>query len=141
MTKGGRKMIKLLISNPGEGKTKDMIEHANSLLETAKGDIVFIGESGDSILEVNHNIRFVNISEYPLNSTNEFNAFLHGLLGSNYDIQRVYLDGILNIFILTPEEICKWLDEINAISDKYDTNFEISISLNGDTPDCLKSYL
>lgn len=134
-------MIKLLISKPGEGKTKDMIKNANSLLETAKGDIVFIGESSDSILEVKHDIRFVNIAEYPLNSTNEFNAFLHGLLGSNYDIQRVFLDGILNIFILTPEEMCKWLEEINDISTKYDTNFEISISLSGDTPDCLKVYL
>ncbi|MBN2897857.1 MAG: hypothetical protein JXO44_03685 [Clostridia bacterium] len=134
-------MIKLLTSRPGEGKTKEMIAHANKLLETAKGDVVFIGESNESILEINHNIRYIDISEYPLNATNEFNAFLHGLLGSNYDIQRVFLDGILNVFIMTPEEMATWLDEINGISDKYETNFEISISLAGDTPECLKKYL
>jgi len=134
-------MIKLLISNPGEGKTKDMIKNANDLLKTAKGDVVFIGESRESILEINHDIRFINISEYPLDSSNEFIAFLHGLLGSNYDIQRVFLDGILNVYIMTPEEICKWLEKLNGVSEHYKVNFEISISISGETPECLKAYM
>ena len=134
-------MSKLLIGQPGMGKTKEMIEHANNLLKEAKGDIVFIGESNECVLEINHDIRYINIAEYPLNSSNDFIAFLHGLLGSNYDLQRIYLDGILNLYIMTPEEICAWLDKINAISDKHTVNFEISISINGETPECLKPYI
>lgn len=134
-------MIKLLAGKPGMGKTKDMIKHANELLKEAKGDIVFIGESDESILEIKHDIRYIDISEYPLNSSNEFIAFLHGLLGSNYDIQRVFLDGILNVYLMTPEETCLWLDKIKVLSDKYDVNFEISISTTGEIPACYNAYM
>lgn len=134
-------MIKLLIGEPGSGKTKVMIQRANEILETARGNIVFIGESDESILEVNHNIRYINASEFPLESSNEFIAFLYGLLSSNYDIETMYLDGILNIYVLTPDEICSWVNRIKLISDKFNVNFVISITTTGDVPDCLKSFL
>ena len=134
-------MIKLLLGQPGSGKTKDMIKHANSALETAKGNIVFIGESKECILEINHDIRYINISEFPLDSSNEIIGFLHGMISSNYDIESIYIDGVLNVYIMTPEEICAWLDKIKVISDKHNIRFEISISHDGDIPKCLKPYL
>ena len=134
-------MIKLLIGNPGEGKTKDMIANANSSLDTAKGDIVFIGESNESILEVHHNIRFINISEFPVSSSTELLAFIHGLVSSNYDIETIFIDGVFNLFILTPEEICDWLEKAKAISEKHNIYFQISISLLGQLPECLKPYM
>ena len=118
-----------------------MIEHANSALLTANGNIIFIGESDESILEINHDIRYINISEFPLDSSNEFIGFLHGLMSSNYDIESIYLDGILNVYIMTPEEICAWLDRIKVISDQHNTRFEISISHTGDVPDSFAPYL
>lgn len=134
-------MIKLLLGQPGSGKTKDMIKHANSALETAKGNIVFIDESDEGILELNHDIRYINISEFPLDSSTEFIGFLHGLISSNYDIESIYIDGILNVYILTPEEICAWLDRVKVVSDKHNIKFEISISHTGETPECFKPYL
>lgn len=134
-------MIKLLIGKPGEGKTKDMIAHANEALETAKGDIVFIGESNESILEIHHNIRFINISEFPVSSSTELLAFLHGLVSSNYDIDHIFIDGVFNLFIMTPEEICNWLEKSKAISNKHNIYFEVSISVPGDLPECLKPYM
>ena len=134
-------MIKLLVSEPGMGKTKEMIAHANAALATAKGSVIFIGESDESVLEIKHEVRYVNISEYPIESSNEFVAFLYGLMGGNYDIETVYLDGVLNLYIMTPEEICSWLDKIKAISENRKVNFEISLSINGDSPECFKPYL
>lgn len=134
-------MIKLLIGKPGEGKTKDMIEHANKALETAKGDIVFIGESNESILEIHHNIRFINISEFPVASSTELLAFLQGLVSSNYDIEHIFIDGVFNLFIMTPAEICTWLEKAKSISDKHNIRFEVSVSFTGELPDCIKSYM
>lgn len=134
-------MIKLLISEPGSGKTKDMIKHANSALETARGNIVFVGESSECILKINHDIRFINISEYPLESSNEIIGFLHGLISSNYDIESIYLDGLANIYIMSAQEICDWLERIKWISDKHNIRFEISVSFEGDVPDCFNPYL
>jgi len=134
-------MIKLLIGQPGMGKTKEMIAHANTEIATAKGSVIFVAESNESVLEVNHDIRFINISEFPITSSNAFIAFLHGLMVSNHDIESIYLDGISNIFIMTPEEICKWLDEIKDMSDRFTTKFEISVSIPDKTPECFNPYL
>lgn len=134
-------MIKLLIGKPGEGKTKDMIENANKALDTAKGDIVFIGESNESILEVHHSIRFINISEFPVSSSTELLAFLHGLVSSNYDIETIFIDGVFNLFIMTPEEICDWLEKAKSISEKHNIYFQISISLLVSIPECLKPFM
>lgn len=134
-------MINLLVGQPGSGKTKDMIKHANTAVKTAKGNILFIGESDESMLEINHDIRYINISEYPVDSSNEFVAFLHGLMSSDYDLETMYLDGVLNVYIMTPEEICAWLDKIKFISDKHEIKVEISLSLDGPVPECFKPYL
>ncbi len=133
-------MIKLLIEQPGFGKTKEMIEQVNQEVTSAKGHIIFIAESNETMLEINHDVRYINISEFPLDSSNEIVAFLHGLMGSDYDIESIYLDGLLNIYIMTPEEICDWLDKIKVISDKHNVMFRISISIDGEIADCLKQY-
>ncbi|MCT4631263.1 MAG: hypothetical protein N4A76_00830 [Firmicutes bacterium] len=134
-------MINLLIGQPGSGKTKDMIEAANKSQATAKGSIVFVCESNESILELKHDIRYIDISEYPIESSNALIPFLYGLLGSNNDIEKIYLDGILNIYIMTAEEICSWLDRVKILSDNHKVDFEISVSISGDTPECLKNYI
>lgn len=134
-------MIKLLIGQPGMGKTKEMIANANTEIATAKGSVIFVAESNESVLEVNHDIRFINIAEFPIASSNAFIAFLHGLMVSNHDIESIYLDGISNIFIMTPEEICKWLDAIKEMADRFTTKFEISVSVPGEIPECFKPYM
>lgn len=134
-------MIKLLIGQPGEGKTKEMIAHANAALSDVKGNIVFIGESNESMLEIHHNIRFINISEYPVTSSTELLAFIHGLVSSNYDIERIFIDGVFNLFIMTQEEISTWLESAQRISDKFNIKFQISISLKDDIKPCLEKFV
>lgn len=134
-------MINLLIGQPGSGKTKEMISNANEEISKAKGNMVFIGESDESILEINHAIRYINISEFPIDSSNTFNAFLYGLVGSDNDIEKIYLDGILNIYIMTPNEISNWLEKIKVLSTRHNVAFDISLSLAGDVPESLKPYI
>ncbi len=134
-------MIKLLIGQPGMGKTKDMIKNANSAVENAKGNIIFIDESNEGALEINHKIRYINISEFPMESSNEIIGFIYGMLGTDYDIEKIFIDGVLNVYIMTPEEICGWLDKIKAISEKYKVQFEISVSIRGDIPECFTPFM
>jgi len=134
-------MIKLLVGKPGEGKTKDMIAKSNAAVANCKGNIVFIGESNESILEIHHDARYINISEFPINSSDELIAFLHGLISSNYDIECIYLDGVFNLFIMTPRELCEWLTKVEVLSEKHNVKFEISISISDEIPECFKPYL
>jgi len=134
-------MIKLLIGQTGIGKTKDIIQDANDALATAKGNIIFVDESDEGILELHHDIRYINISKFPINSSNEFIAFLYGLMGSNYDIEKIYLDGILNLYIMTDFEICAWLEKVEEISKEHEVEFEITLSYNKEIPECFNRFL
>lgn len=134
-------MVKLLVGKAGCGKTKEIIENANSTLAHSKGDLLFIDESKESILELNHKIRYIDVSEFPVNSSNEFIAFLLGIVGSNYDIEKIFIDGILNLYILTLEETLDWLEQIEAISEKHKIDFEITLSTNDPIPGQFEKYL
>lgn len=137
----GVHMIKLLIGKPGSGKTKEMIKHANEALKTAKGTILFINESNDSMLEIHHDIRYINISEYPIESSQEIIPFIYGLLSTNHDISKIYLDGLFNIYIMTHEEACKWLEQVKELSNKYNLEIELSLNVDGDIPECFKPFI
>lgn len=134
-------MIKLYISQPGSGKTKEFIEDANHYVKSAKGNIVFIDESDEGILELHHDIRYINISSYPIDSSQELIAFLYGLMSSNHDIELMYLDGIFNLYMMTDQEACAWLELIEKLSTEHQVAFKISMSRNDDIPSCLLPYI
>lgn len=134
-------MIKLLVGNAGSGKTKEIIEHANQALQSAKGDILFIDESKEGLLELNHKIRYIDISEFPINSSDEFISFLCGILSTNYDIEKFFLDGVLNVYILTVEETLTWLKHIDALSEQHHVDFEITLSLPETSSKAFDQYL
>lgn len=134
-------MVKLLVGNAGSGKTKDIIEHANQALQSAKGDILFIDESKEGLLELHHKIRYIDISEFPVNSSDEFIAFLCGIISTNYDIEKIFLDGVLNVYILTVEETLIWLRRMDALSEQHHIDFEITLSLPEASTGAFDQYL
>jgi len=134
-------MIKLLVGKPGSGKTKKMIQNANESLATTKGTVLFINESDDSTLQINHDIRYINLSDFPLESSNEIIPFIYGLLSTNHDISRIYLDGLFNLYIMTETEACQWLEKIKKLSDNNNIHFELSINIQGEAPECFKPFM
>lgn len=134
-------MITLHIGQPGCGKTKILIDNANTSLKTAKGNIVFIDESDEGILELHHDIRYINISNFPIDSSQELVAFLYGLISSNNDIEYMFLDGLLNVYIMTDDEVYQWLEQIERLAKKHEIKFEISMSRNGEIPDQFQRFM
>lgn len=134
-------MIKLLIGKPGSGKTKEMIQNANASLDTTKGTVLFINESDDSILQINHHIRYINLSDFPLESSNGIIPFIYGLLSTDHDISRIYLDGIFNLYVMTELEACQWLEKIKTLSEKYKVHFELSLNVKDQIPECFKPFM
>lgn len=134
-------MVRLHIGQPGSGKTKELIAHADAALKSAKGSIVFIDESDEGILELHHDIRYINIANFPVESSHELLAFLYGLMSTNSDIEHMYLDGLLNVYIMTPEEIAQWLQAVKKLADNYNVAFDISYSLQGEVPAPLAPFV
>mgnify|MGYP000191627418 CR=1 FL=1 len=119
-------MIKVVFGNKGIGKTKYLIEDANSLVEKCKGDIVFIDRGRELLTEIRHEIRYIDIQEFIITNTSAFLGFICGLIAEDYDIEAVYVDGIKSI-IKDEDDTLAFFDGLKQINDKFSINFIISL--------------
>jgi RecA/RadA recombinase len=134
-------MIKVFYGEKGTGKTKAMVEKANSILTDNKGDVVFIDDTNQLMLDLNHKIRFVNVSNFPVCGTKEFLAFICGILSANYDINTIFLERVIYITKTNADQLEELFSELHKISDERSVDFVISISGKNDSvPHFIKQY-
>jgi len=136
-------MIRLVTGRTGEGKTKELIKMANATLKTTKGHIVYIDLDSSHMYDLKHEIRYINISDYPIDDSQEFFGFICGILSEDNDISEIYADGLLrqahiNEIASTEALMLK----LKAVSDKFGVRFVCSITCNEcDLPDFFQAYL
>ncbi len=90
-------MINLIPGKKGTGKTKILVEAIKKAAESATGNVVCIERGMQLTYDLPHNVRLADAEEYGVNSYDAFYGFVAGLLAGNYDIQEVFVDGILKI--------------------------------------------
>lgn len=142
-------MIQIIAGEKGKGKTKVLIDKANNDIITAKGNIVYLDKSNKHMHELSNKIRLVNVRDYLINCKDEFLGFVTGIISQNHDIESIYFDSFLKITLnedLDKEEKLQNLDHIlskfQKISEKFDVNFIISVSLDyKDIPENAKEYV
>ena len=86
-------MIKIIYGSKGTGKTKRIIDAANSSISKELGDIVFITDTSRYIREIKYQIRFTNTKECKIASEDGLLGFIQGMLEANYDIRLFFIDG------------------------------------------------
>lgn len=90
-------MIKIITGKKGTGKTKVLINDINEAVKNTNGCIVCI-EKGDTLRrEISYKVRWCDADQFDVKSYDAFYGFVAGMLASNYDINEVYVDGILKI--------------------------------------------
>ena len=136
-------MIQVLYGKRGLGKTKRMIEMANSALSQVKGDIVFIDDDNRCILDLNHSIRYINAGEYKVTEPCLFAGFVSGVIAENYDIEQVYLDGFPQMVGLSdPEEMKSMFTQLEEIAKRHNVTMTLSVSGTPDNaPEFMKPYI
>ncbi len=90
-------MINLIPGKKGTGKTKILVDAIKESAEKATGNIVCIERGMKLTYDIPHKVRLVDAEEYGINSFDAFYGFVAGMLAGNYDIQEVFVDGILKI--------------------------------------------
>ncbi|MGN0808008.1 MAG: ATP-binding protein [Candidatus Coproplasma sp.] len=90
-------MIKIICGPKGSGKTKQIIQLANSNAANAKGLSVFVTDTDRYVHDVIRDVRFVNVTEYHVTGEEALCGFVMGIMAGNYDIEYVYLDGVARI--------------------------------------------
>ncbi len=112
-------MISVIYGAKGTGKTKRIIDAANLASEKASGQVVFITDNGNS-LAVNAGVRFVNLAEYKIKTEDEFVGFLKGMFATNFDIQKVFVDGMGRLLNRSVEDLKNVFDVMNEIAGNID---------------------
>lgn len=90
-------MIKIICGPKGSGKTKQIIQLANTNAANAKGLSVFVTDTDRYVHDVVRDVRFVNVTEYHVTGEDALCGFVMGLMAGNYDIEYIYIDGIARI--------------------------------------------
>lgn len=126
-------MVNLLTGQKGSGKTQQMIEAANQKVKECDGNVIFIKNSHNDTYSLSFDIRAICMSDYPsIRNVDDYTGFIYGMLSANSDIQVIFIDGILKQSNIALENIPRFLERLNNISNKHGVEFYVSISANKD---------
>lgn len=125
-------MVKFILGAKGAGKTKWLIDNANKDMKEGNGNIAFVDVDDNHIFSLNYNVRLINANEYNIDNLDSFYGFLCGLLGMDYDLEKIYVDGIYKVINLGIEDIKNLHEKLNSIAEKTNTDFYINVDFVAD---------
>lgn len=135
-------MVSMLVGPKGSGKTKRMIKLANDDVEKLNGSVVYIDDDKRHIYDLNHDMRFMNMEDYPVKTKEEFFGFVCGIISNNYDIQRIYIDGLLKVVDISIEDMTDYFNKFTTIAHKNDLKFIFSLNQDQEAlPEALHEYI
>lgn len=132
-------MVQIIAGTKGKGKTKHLLDMANSAVKTLQGTIVYLDKSAQHMYELNNKIRLINVNEYPITSSDGFLGFICGIICQDHDLEQVYLDSFLKLSCLEGKDIEPAILTLEQLGEKYHVNFIVSVSRDAsELPECAK---
>ncbi len=132
-------MIQIISGEKGKGKTKILIDKANTEVKAAKGSIVYLDKSNKHMYELSNKIRLENVRDYYIENSSEFIGFICGIVSGNHDLQAIYLDSFLKIAYINDDNFESVFSKLDKISEEFHVDFVLSISMNSDQlPEIMK---
>ena len=120
-------MVQLIVGQKGKGKTTVILDKVNEEIKTAKGNIVFLDKDSEHMFELNNKIRLINVSEYLISNSDEFIGFIFGIISSDYDIETIFIDGILKHDDVALGDMPEFLGRLKGIAAKYEIEIVVSL--------------
>lgn len=133
-------MINLIPGKKGSGKTKVLVDMIVKSAEEATGNVVCIERGMKLTYEIPSKVRLVDAEEYGINSYDAFYGFVAGLLAGNYDIQEIYIDGILRIGGRDFEELGKMMEKVAILAKDVKLVFTVSADAD-ELPEKVKAFI
>lgn len=135
-------MVNFICGKKGSGKTKRLISMANENVNKVNGDIVFIEAKRRHTLDLNHKIRYISAMDFDIKTIETFHGFLCGIIAEDYDIEKIYIDGLYKIVELDFYLLEKLINDLKGIEKEFDIQFIISMDCDEeDVPKQMKTYL
>jgi len=122
-------MVKLIAGEKGKGKTKLILDMANTEAKNSDGVVIYLDKSSKHMFELDRNIRLINVREYPVADFDVLMGFICGLVSGNHDIESIYFDSFLVLASLEDQDPTDAIDKMIVLSERLGVDFIISVSL------------
>ena len=123
-------MINLIPGKKGTGKTKILVDSIKKAAENATGNVVCIERGMQLTYDLPHNVRLADAEEYGINSFDSFYGFVAGLMAGHYDIQEVFVDGILKIGGRDYDALGNMLEKVAVLTKDVNVTFTVSADVD-----------
>ena len=123
-------MIQIISGEKGKGKTKILIDKANTEVRAAKGSIVYLDKSNKHMYELSNKIRLENVRDYFIENESEFIGFISGIISGDHDLQAVFLDSFLKIAYVDDNNFESVYSKLEKISNQFNVDLILSVSKN-----------
>ncbi len=110
-------MIYLVVGEQGTGKTKYLVEEANHEKELGNSNIIFVDTDDSQVRILDHKIRLINAKSYKIKSAEGLIGFVSGILARDYDIGKIYIDGIYDIVDINEDNIEDLITRLDSLSE------------------------
>ncbi|MEA4816887.1 MAG: twitching motility protein PilT [Lachnospiraceae bacterium] len=136
-------MVQIIAGEKGEGKTKRLIDLANTAGKQSNGHVVFIDDDNRHMYDLHYGIRFVDTSSFILGDHKIFLGFISGILSQDRDIEKIFIDGLNNIVKkISMDEFVSFVKMLNKLSTQECVDFTMIISMDkGLLPAEVSEYL
>ena len=135
-------MIQVINGKKGSGKTKRIIDLANSSIKETKSDVLFIDDDNRYMFDLRHEVRFINAGEYGIINAEMFLGFLCGMLAQNFDVGTIFIDAFLKLVKIDLKEAKWFFERLDGLCERHGVEFVLSISEETENlPDFVAKYI
>ena len=135
-------MVQLIVGKKGKGKTKQLLDKVNNEVKNIAGNIVYLDKSMAHMYELNNKVRMIDVSQFMIESAEEFIGFVYGIISQYHDFQQMYFDSFLNISCMLDKDITPAVEKLEKISAAQNVDFILSVSMDEDElPESVKKNI
>ena len=135
-------MVQLIVGKMGKGKKNHLLDKLNAEVKATEGTIVYLDKSTKHMYELNNKVRLIDVSQYLLESADEFLGFISGIISQDHDLEQMYFDSFLKIAQLEDGDMSAVVDKLEKISEKFGVDFILSVSKDEEElPEAVKSKI
>jgi chromosomal replication initiation ATPase DnaA len=135
-------MIKVIYGSKGTGKTKMLIDAANTAVANAKGHLIFITDTKRYMYDLERDVRFIDVSDYDVAGEAALCGFVKGVIAGNNDNEYVYLDGVVRIAGKPVSELAAFFYMLEKVSENSNLTITVTVSADKEElPDFVAKYI
>lgn len=121
-------MVQVIAGKKGKGKTRYLLEKANTAIKEAHGTIVYLDKNTKHMFELNTRVRLIDVSQYPILNYDSFIGFICGIISQDHDLEEVYLDSFMLLAHVELDSVEKAVKDLMVLGERYGVTFIVSIA-------------